>query len=134
MIPEPVWVAWATVLAIHQQQLKEHGGSSGLRDRNLLESALARPRQIFNYEDDPPLSRLAAAYAGGIVRNHPFVDGNKRTAFVVMAVFLARNGCRFKAPQVDVALTMLALAAGSLEEEQLEEWIARSIVSGALIK
>ncbi len=127
MIPEPVWVAWATVLAIHQQQLKEHGGSSGIRDRNLLESALARPRQIYNFADDPPLSQLAAAYAGGITRNHPFLDGNKRTAFVVMAVFLARNGWRFQAPQVDVVLTMLAFAGGSLEEEQFAEWIERSI-------
>ncbi len=124
MIPEPVWVTLATVLAIHQQQLKEHGGSSGIRDRNLLESALARP--LFNYAD-PSLARLGAAYAGGITHNHPFLDGNKRTAFVVMAVFLARNGWRFEAPQVDVVVTMLAFAAGSLEEEQFAEWIERSI-------
>ena len=127
MIPEPIWVTWQTVLAIHQQQLKEHGGSSGIRDRNLLESALARPKQIFHYGDDPSLAQLAAAYAGGITNNHPFLDGNKRTGFVVMAVFLARNGCRFKAPQIEVVAMMLALADGSLSEELLAEWIGNSI-------
>lgn len=128
MIPEPGWVTLTTVLAIHQQQLKEHGGSSGIRDRNLLESALARPRQIYNYADDPSLPQLAAAYAGGITHNHPFLDGNKRTAFVVMAVFLARNGWRFKAPQVDVVVKMLAFAGGTLEEERFTKWVERSVV------
>ncbi len=127
MIPEPIWVTWHTVLAIHQQQLKEHGGSSGIRDRNLLESALARPRQIFHYSDDPSLPQLAAAYAGGITNNHLFLDGNKRTGFVVMAVFLARNGQRFKSPQVEVVTMMLALAAGSLPEDRLGEWIGRNL-------
>ena len=127
MIPEPIWVTWHTALAIHQQQLKEHGGASGIHDRNLLESALARPRQIFHYSDNPSFAQLAAAYAGGITNNHPFLDGNKRTCFVVMAVFLARNGYRFKAPQVDVVTMMLALADGSLSEDTLSEWIGRNI-------
>ncbi|MDQ6699987.1 MAG: type II toxin-antitoxin system death-on-curing family toxin [Acidobacteriota bacterium] len=128
-MPEPIWVTWHTVLAIHQQQLKEHGGSSGIRDRNLLESALARPQQIFHYSDDPSLPQLAAAYAGGITNNHPFLDGNKRTGFVVMAVFLARNGHRFQAPQVEVVTMMLALAAGSLPEDRLAEWIGQNLQS-----
>ncbi len=129
MIPEPIWVTWHTAIAIHQQQLKEHGGSSGIRDRNLLESALARPQQIFHYSDDPSLPQLAAAYAGGITNNHPFLDGNKRTGFVVMAVFLARNGHRFQAPQVEVVTMMLALAAGSLPEDRLAEWIGQNLQS-----
>jgi death-on-curing protein len=110
-------------MAIHEEQLAEHGGSAGVRDRGLLESALARPRQIHAYADDPSPAQLAAAYAFGIARNHPFVDGNKRTAFVVCAVFLELNGRRLTATQTDVVRVMLAVAGGSIKEDEFARWL-----------
>ena len=109
------------VLAIHAEQLAEHGGAPGLRDEGLLDSALARPENLAGYRD-PDAAALAAACAFGIVRNHPFVDGNKRTGFVAAATFLALNGFDLGAPEQDVVKTFWRLADGSLSEDQLAEW------------
>lgn len=119
---EPVWVEHSVVLAIHDAQIAEHGGAAGLRDGGLLESALARPRQFWSY-GEPDLSDLAAAYGFGIARNHPFVDGNKRTAYVVMEMFLALNAIKLTASDEDSVVTMLDLAAGNLTEQELSAWL-----------
>jgi death-on-curing protein len=110
------------VLAIHDEQLTVHGGSSGLRDVALLESALNRPINKWAYEG-AELPELAAAYGFGIARNHPFIDGNKRTALLVMYTFLAVNGFDFVVPEADAAAMILALAAGEVSEESLTRWI-----------
>lgn len=121
---EPIWVLDDTVRQIHQLQLQAHGGGTGIRDTNLLESALYRPKQLFSYHaDDITLCQLGAAYAFGIARNHPFVDGNKRTAFVVCLLFLRLNGCQIIASQDDKYETFLSLAEGRLTEQQLATWL-----------
>ncbi len=107
---------------MHLEMLREHGGAHGIRDEGLLASALARPQHVFAYREDASVHELAAAYAFGIARNHPFVDGNKRTAFTTAAVFLRLNGYRLSATETEAADTFLALAAGALEEEALAEW------------
>ena len=123
----PVWIEKRVVLAYHDMQLAEHGGATGVRDEGLLESALARPQNIAAYTDDvPTLYRLAAAYAFGIARNHPFVDGNKRTALVVAIAFLERNGVAFAASQQEAYLTFYDLAAGKLTEEELTAWFEKN--------
>jgi death-on-curing protein len=123
---EPVWVLDEAVPAIHGRQLAEHGGSAGVRDEGLLASALARPKQLFAYGgDDATLPRLAAAYAYGIARNHPFVDGNKRTAFVVSLLFLRLNGFTVDATQVEKYEVFMALAAGTLDEAAPASWIEK---------
>jgi death on curing protein len=114
-VKEPVWVDASDALAIHEMLLVRHGGASGLRDEGLLESAVARPRQQFAYAT-PDIIEMAAAYTAGIVQNHPFVDGNKRTGFVVGALFLEMNGFEFTAPEAEAALAVLELAAGSIDE------------------
>jgi death on curing protein len=116
------WVNADVVYAIHAEQLAVHGGAAGLRDLGLLDSALARPRNLAVY-GNPDAAALAAAYAFGIARNHPFIDGNKRTAFVVSVVFLECNDLRFYAEQADVVLTTLALAAGDLGEDEFADWL-----------
>jgi death-on-curing protein len=122
-VSEPVWVRQDVVLAMHEEALKLHGGPEGVRDMGLLESALARPKNLLAYsEQAPSLAKLAAAYAKGIVANHPFVDGNKRTAFTVSVTFLSLNGLRLTAPKEDRVLTFWSLADGSLSEEQLGDW------------
>jgi death-on-curing protein len=124
---EPIWIRMDTALTAHLEQLKEHGGPEGVRDLGLLESALARAKNIFAYSDpSPSLARLAAAYAKGIVANHPFVDGNKRTAFVVSLTFLLLNDRRVTASKEDRIVTFWNLADGSLSEEQLAEWFERN--------
>ena len=120
---EPVWLDKTTLLLLHAAALAEHGGMEGMRDEGLLDSALARPRNLFAYEGTESLARLAAAYAIGISRNHPFLDGNKRAAFIALALFIARNGSRLRADQVDATRTMLRVAAGELDENQLADWI-----------
>jgi death on curing protein len=120
---EPIWLRRDTILAIHEEQLAEHGGLAGIRDAGMLDSALARPEQQFAYGDSPDLAALAAAYGFGIARNHPFADGNKRTAFVAIELFLALNGFELHASDDDCILTILALAAGELSEEQLAAWV-----------
>lgn len=118
---KPVWLAKEFVLAMHERLLAEHGGASGLRDRDVLNSALARPQQLLA-DDEPDLYDLASAYAGGIVRNHPFVDGNKRTAFMTAYVFLARNDLQLMAPEVEAVQFVTALAANEVEETEFARW------------
>lgn len=119
---EPVWIEDALVLAIHDRQLAEHGGAEGLRDESLLHSALARPVNDFLYTGADIIG-LAAKYIVGIVKNHPFVDGNKRTGFVVGVLFLELNGFRFTASEADAAQAVLELAAGTLSEDGLRDFI-----------
>ena len=119
---EPEWVTTPVVLAIHDEQLAVHGGSSGVRDVALLESALDRPRNKWAY-DGAELPELAAAYGFGIARNHPFVDGNKRTALLAIYTFLGINGVDFIVSEANAAAVILALAAGEVSEESLARWI-----------
>jgi len=120
---EPIWMELTDALIFHDMELAAHGGSSGIRDAGMLESALARPRNLWVDAETPPsLARLAASYAFGISSNHPFVDGNKRTAFVVSFSFLDTNEIAVTASQEDAYLTILALAAGEIGEEQLAGW------------
>lgn len=114
---EPVWIDEQDALTIHDRLLALHGGPSGVRDKTLLSSALARPRQHLAYSEEADLIRMAAAYTAGIVGNHPFVDGNKRTGFVIGVLFLELNGYRFIAREEDTAQAVLSLAAGILDEE-----------------
>jgi death-on-curing protein len=119
---EPLWIDLEVVLAIHDEQIAEHGGQAGVRDRGLLESAMARPQNQFVYGEHA-LPRLAASYAFGISRNHPFLDGNKRTSVVVAELFLDLNGLELTASDSECVTTFLALAVGDLSEEQLTDWI-----------
>lgn len=120
---EPRWIDRQALELLHAETLAEHGGLEGLRDAGLLESALARPRNLYAYEGETDIPRLAAAYAVGIARNHPFADGNKRAAFLAMGLFLALNGLRLTAGQPDATRTMLALAAGDFGEDDLVRWL-----------
>jgi death-on-curing protein len=115
-VKKPVWIDERDVLVLHDRLLALHGGAPGLRDKALLESALARARQHFAYAESPNIIDMATAYTAGIVRDHPFVDGNKRTGFVVGILFLELNGYLFTASQEDAANAVLELAAGSLDE------------------
>jgi death-on-curing protein len=124
---EPVWIDLEVVLAIHDEQLAEHGGQPGVRDRGLLESALDRPRNQFAY-GEASLTRLAASYAFGLSRTHPFLDGNKRTSLVVAELFLDLNGFELTATDGQCVTAFLQLAAGELSEDQLAEWIAAHAV------
>ncbi len=114
---EPVWIEERDALALHDRLLALHGGAAGARDVALLQSALARPRQVAAYARTPGIIDMAAAYTAGIVRNHPFIDGNKRTGFVVGVLFLELNGYRFTASEEDAAQAVLGLAAGTLDEQ-----------------
>ena len=113
---EPVWIDERDALALHDRLLALHGGAVGLRDDGLLKSALARPQQHFAYSESPDIVDMAAAYTWGIMRNHPFVDGNKRTGFVVGVLFLELNGYHFNASEEDAAQMVLELASGNLDE------------------
>jgi death on curing protein len=125
-----VWLLEETLTAIHHRQIAEHGGSEGLRDEGLLSSALARPKNLLAYGEPPPdLASLAAAYAYGIARNHPFVDGNKRTALVAARTFLLLNAVDLNATQDEKVLTFLNLAEGAISEEELADWIRKRIQS-----
>lgn len=124
---EPTWIRQDVVLALHDESLKLHGGSGGFRDSGLLESALARPKNLFVYSEQPlSLPRLAASYAKSIVANHPFVDGNKRTAFVVALTFLRLNGVEVTATKEDRVLTFWGVADGTISEDQLALWFERN--------
>lgn len=122
------WVSVDLASTIHLEQLAEHGGGEGVRDATLLESAMARPQNLAAY-GNPDAAALAAAYAFGIARNHPFIDGNKRTAWVVARLFLAKNGVALSFSPVDATLTMLALAAGEMGEEEFAAWLRDRIVT-----
>ena len=128
----PRWLSKAVVVALHEESLARFGGSAGIRDEGLLESALERPRNLYAYEGEEGVARLAAAYGFGIARNHPFVDGNKRAALLAVAVFCSLNGLRLSPSQVDEVRTITALAAGELTEQQLAEWITANSTPGSL--
>ena len=117
-----VWIDPAVVLAVHEEQLAEHGGAAGVRDAGLLESALARPRNLAHY-GEPDLCELAAAYGFGLARNHPFIDGNKRSAFVATELFLVLNGWQLVASDADCVLVMLSLASGEIDEPTFAAWL-----------
>jgi death-on-curing protein len=119
---EPKWLSRVVVDAIHNDQLREHGGLPGIRDENVLESALARPRQRWHYADRTDLPMLAAAYAFGLVKNHPYRDGNKRVGFLAMVTFLGLNGHEITATDAEVVAEILTLADGTVSEEALAGW------------
>lgn len=124
-----VWISKRLALAIHDRQLAEHGGGTGVRDEALLDSALARPHQLFAYGDPPPdLAALAASLAFGLARNHPFVDGNKRTAHVCYRAFLALNDAELVATEEEKYIAMLSLAEGSLDEAGFADWLRQHLV------
>ena len=121
---QPTWIRKDVVLAIHRRQLAEHGGTEGLRDEGPLDSALAKPMNLLAYsEERPDLSDLAAAYAYGIVKNHPFVDGNKRVGYVVCRTFLILNGADIGATQKEKYSTFLKLAEGTIDQHELAGWL-----------
>jgi death-on-curing protein len=126
---EFVWVLDEVVLAVHDEQLAVHGGLSGIRDRGAVESALARPRNLVAYESCDDVARLAAAYVYGIVRNHGFADGNKRTALVTADLFLMLNGYELVSAPVENVLTILGVADGTLSEDELTTWIRKNVKS-----
>lgn len=123
------WLRTDVVLAIHKRQIAEHGGDDGVRDLGLLESALARPRNLEVYEPDADLAELAAALGFGIAKNHPFIDGNKRTALAATRAFLLLNGFTVDASQQEKALTLLSLAEGNLSEGELADWLRSKITA-----
>jgi death-on-curing protein len=120
------WINKTALMLLQAESLAEHGGLEGIRDESLLDSALARPLNLNMYEDETDPARLAAAYAVGIVRNHPFADGNKRAAFLALGLFLGLNGLRLTASKADAARTIWSLAPGDVSEEQLATWIAEN--------
>ncbi len=124
---EPRWIDKRAFVFLHAESLAEYGGLKGLRDEGLLDSALARPQNVFAYDADPDLARLAAAFGMGVARNHPFADGNKRAAFLAVGLFLALNGERLVADPGDATRVMLAVAAGDLSEEELAVWIREHV-------
>jgi death-on-curing protein len=122
------WVSHRAALTAHAEQIAEHGGGTGVRDMGLFESAMARPQQLEAY-GEPDAADLAAAYAFGLARNHPFVDGNKRTANVVSLLFLLKNGWRVEADDADMTVAFIALAAGELSEDELADWFRQRVVA-----
>jgi death on curing protein len=125
---EPIWIDKPEVLVAHSRQLAEHGGSDGLRDETLLESALSKPRNVFAYASSVTLPQLAASYAFGLARNHAFIDGNKRTALVVSEGFLRLNGLKIVSTPEEKYFTFLHLADGSLSEDELAIWFTKHAV------
>jgi len=122
-VKEPFWIDERDALTLHDRLLALYGGAAGLRDRTLLESALARPRQLHAYAESPDLIDMAAAYIAGIVRNHPFIDGNKRTGFVIGVLFLEINDYLFTAREEDATQAVLGLAAGTIDEPSFAAWL-----------
>ncbi len=116
------WISKQALLLLHAESLAEHGGSAGMRDEGLLDSALARPLNLAAY-GEPDIAALAASYGVGVAKNHPFVDGNKRAAFLATGLFLYRNGYRLTASQADATLTMLGVAAGEIDEDAFAAWL-----------
>ena len=130
---EPAWLDADAALAVHDRQISEHGGGTGVRDAGMMKSALARPINRWAYGEDD-LANLAAGYAFGVARNHPFVDGNKRTAWVLARLFLALNGVTLSFEPEDAIRAMLALAAGEISEEEMADWFRQRIIEGAVTK
>ena len=127
---EWVWLNRAVIIAIHEVQLAEHGGGTGVRDAGLLDSALGKPQQLNNYGEPPPdAAALAASYGYGISRNHPFIDGNKRTGYVAAELFLRLNGWRLTADDASCVVTMLGVAAGDITEEAFAAWLRAHAVA-----
>ena len=127
---EWVWLNRAVIIGIHEVQLAEHGGGTGVRDAGLLDSALGKPQQLNNYGEPPPdAAALAASYGYGISRNHPFIDGNKRTGYVSAELFLRLNGWRLTADDASCVVTMLAVAAGDITEEAFAAWLRAHAVA-----
>ena len=124
---EPRWVSRLVLDAVHFDQLREHGGLLGVREEDTLEAVLARPQQRWHYEPSSDLATLAAAYGWGLVTSHPYRDGNKRIAFLAMAVFLGLNGHEIEAPQEEVVATMVAAAAGQRTEAELADWVRQHL-------
>jgi death on curing protein len=118
----PAWVLRETVLTLHEQLVAEFGGTAGIRDEGLLDSALGKPENLFTY-GKPTLFDLAASYGFGLVKNHPFIDGNKRAGFTVAVVFLELNGYRFQAAEAEAAVSTLAFAAGDMTEQEFAAWL-----------
>ena len=123
---EPIWLLDSVVNSIHKMLLAEHGGLSGIRDKGLLSSALAKPKQLYSYHSDASIYDLAAAYSLGIAKNHPFIDGNKRTAFTIAVVFLELNGISFDAPEAEAVIYFEGLASGSISDKELASWFSES--------
>jgi len=123
---EPKWVLDEIVISVHQVLIAEHGGSPGVRDMGLLESALAKPRQIFSYQAKATIFDLAAGYGFGLAKNHPFIDGNKRAALATAAIFLEINGYTLDAPEAEAIVVFEKLAAGDLSATELAEWLSDS--------
>lgn len=123
---EPIWLTRIVIDAIHTDQIREHGGAPGIRDENVLESALARPRQKWHYADTTDVPMLAAAYAFGLVKNHPYRDGNKRIGFLAMATFLALNGHELNATDAEIVAEIVALADGGVSEGAQAAWIRQN--------
>jgi death-on-curing protein len=126
-VREPVWIDAGDALALHDRLLALEGGAAGLRDEGLLQSALARAQQLRAYQAGADVIQMAAAYTAGIVRDHPFIDGNKRTGFVVGVLFLELNGYRFAASEEDAAQAVLSLAAGRIGEEAFAAWMRANV-------
>jgi death on curing protein len=126
------WISKRALLILHDESLATHGGGSGMRDEGLLDSALARPQNVLAYADPespPDISTLAASYATGLAKNHPFVDGNKRAAFLSVGMFLLINGHRLNATQADATLAVLALAAGDITETEFADWLRTRVAA-----
>ena len=124
---EPLWIEAYDVVVLHNQLIALDGGAAGLRSAALLESALARPKQMLTYAKSPDIITMASAYTAGIVRNHPFVDGSKRTGFVVGALFLELHGYRFAASEEDATQAILGLAAGTVDEAAFTDWLRSKV-------
>lgn len=129
MSQEPIWISESFVKQIQLDQIDRYGGRPGIRDENLLSASLARPQNLLNYGESPTIFGLAAAYAFGLAKNHPFIDGNKRVAFVVMAVFLELNGYSLDAPEDEVVQVMLRLAAGEETQDSIAAWLESKSVT-----
>ena len=121
----PIWIDVVALRLLHSESLAEHGGLPGIRDKGLLMSALARPQNLFGYENVTDISRLAAAYAYGITKNHPFIDGNKRAAFLSIGLFLDLNDCQLQVKPSEAVNTIMMLASGDLDEMDLAAWIEK---------
>lgn len=126
MNEKPRWISKKAILAIHKDQIEQFGGSFVMRDMGLLESAISRPQNLHHYRPEANIFEIAASYGFGIAKNHPFVDGNKRTAFQAMYVFLRMNGYKITASEQGVVKTILMLASGKFEESELSKWLSEN--------